>query len=358
MSREHSNDENAVYVSKDKVLMGIRGSHAPEDWIADLGLLTKKFDNWANKLVGRTYEGRDNPAYKMYLQRFKRTQELYTKLKGLYPDKQFVLGGHSYGGSIIKGLSIANNKEFEGYTYNSFLHPEFNDDHKNIKQSNIFGDIVSLFEKTSDVSKLDHRATKQAGVKIVELAGAFKLKGVAKEALTKYIENEKRLRTNILFGTEGLDEYVHFIRPYLKNQKGMEGLKRGTEAFYKQRSKVVSALDNLKANEAFGGYDFTKRGELKELIKDFTPSIEAIGKADNLLFKEKVLQNVLNAFDVLGWIGYIMFSFDIGKELHRSSSFQPQNKSLAMEDWEKQKKDNRMREVFYEKVDKVWWDYN
>ena len=32
--------------------MGIRGSYATEDWVADLGLITKKFDNWVDNLLG------------------------------------------------------------------------------------------------------------------------------------------------------------------------------------------------------------------------------------------------------------------------------------------------------------------
>jgi hypothetical protein len=362
MDSENSNDENIVYVSKDKVLMGIRGSHAPEDWLADLGLLSKKFDDWVYNLLDKTPpKGRENPAYKIYLERFKRTQGLYTKLKGLYPDKQFVLGGHSYGGSLIKGLSIANNKEFEGYTYNSFLHPEFNDDHPNIRQKNIFGDIVSLFEKTKDIKKLDHRATTQAGVKIVELATASKIKNVGVGALSSYISAQRGIQSDVLLNmdlTHTLDEYVHYIRPYLNEQKGMVGLTRGTEAFYKQRSKVIGALDAIKDAPNFMAYDFTKKDELRTMIKEFTPNSELIGKADKLLLKEEVLRNVLKGFEYLAWIGQVMFVKDIITELHSSSAFKPNDESLAMGDWEKQKKDNRMRRVFYEKLDEVGLDYN
>lgn len=340
--------------------MGIRGSYAAEDWVADLGLMTKKFDNWVNDLIGRKQKGPENPAYQVYINRLKREQTLYNKLKAEYPDKEFILGGHSYGGSIIKGLSIANNQEFSGYTYNSFLHPEFNDDHKNIKQNNIFGDVVSLFEETKDVKKLDHHASIEASVKIMELLAASKIKGAGVDAFTKYIGKSKDAATDALIGLDEdveIAEYLYEVRPYLEAKEGMKGLKRGTGAYRVANTKLQASIKHIKEHPAFGNYDFSEAGEFSEAISDFTPNTETIKGVDKLLLKEKVLKNVLTAFKVLGRIGEVMLLKDIITELHSSKAFKPLDEGLAMWDAIKTHKDDRLRDVFNKKLDIVGLEY-
>ena len=355
--------------------MGIRGSYATEDWVADLGLITKKFDNWVDNLLGIKQGPPENPAYQVYIDRLKREQTLYDKLKTEYPDKEFILGGHSYGGSLIKGLSIANNQEFSGYTYNSFLHPEFNDDHKNIIQKNIFGDIVSLFEETKDVKKLDHHASIEASVKIIDLLVLEKAKGVPIDILTHHINEAKKAKTAAIEGLDSgitprgtwheginlrpgqLDVWHSDISPYLEAKRDLEGLTEGTEAYRVGETKLLEAIKSIQDHPAFGSYDFTEAGEFSAVIEDFTPHPETIGRVNKLLLKEKVLKNVLTAFKVLGRIGEFMLLKDIITELHSSKAFKPQDEGLAMWDAIKSHKDDRLREVFNNKLDIVGLEY-
>ena len=70
-----------------------------------------------------------------------------------------------------------------------------------------------------------------------------------------------------------------------------------------------------------------------------------------------MLKNVLTAFKVLGRIGEVMLLKDIIVELHSSKAFKPLDEGLAMWDAIKSQKDDRLREVFNNKLDIVGLEY-
>ena len=144
LSKSLSSDEHAVYIGKDKVLFGLRGSSVPKDFVADAEVGLKNIINYPDELS----ETLNN--------RFKRDDDMYNRIREKYPNRQIIMGGHSLGNTL--GMNILKNhqddRNIKFFGYNGWIHPDYNKDSRayHTRQE---GDLVSTFTPTDNTIDLD-----------------------------------------------------------------------------------------------------------------------------------------------------------------------------------------------------------
>lgn len=135
IDRSFSTPEHVVYVGNNGILLGLRGSASPKDFVADaqIGLktLSKRYpDSLSNTLLNR----------------YSRDDAIYEGIRKKYPNKHITMSGHSLGNNL--GMEILRNHKGDNnisfYGYNGWLHQSYSKDRraKHIKQA---GDLVSMF---------------------------------------------------------------------------------------------------------------------------------------------------------------------------------------------------------------------
>lgn len=144
LSKSLSSEEHAVYVGKDKVLFGLRGSRVPKDFVADAEVGLKNIINYPDAL-SQTLNNR-----------FKRDDDMYRRIREKYPNRQIIMGGHSLGNTL--GMNILKNhqddRNIKFFGYNGWIHPDYNKDNRafHTRQE---GDLVSTFTPTDSTLDLD-----------------------------------------------------------------------------------------------------------------------------------------------------------------------------------------------------------
>jgi len=182
MLNSFGDDRNLVYKSNksNTILYGIRGTEPTSgtDWLTDLEIASMA----SRKVLP---EARLLPTGQMK-ERYDNANNIYSKLRELYPKSKIILGGHSLGNSV--GLDILYKHQaddnIELYSYNGFLHPVYTGkkDPRNHPQRTE-NDIVSWWN--SDKAK----SFKTPVAKGVALTGAAIIGGIVAH---KYRQNIRR----------------------------------------------------------------------------------------------------------------------------------------------------------------------
>jgi hypothetical protein len=150
MLNSFGDDRNLVYKSNksNTILYGIRGTEPTSgtDWMTDLEIASMA----SRKVLP---EARLMPTGNM-TDRFNNANNIYSKLRDLYPKSKIIIGGHSLGNSV--GLDVLykhqSDNNIDLYSYNGFTHPIYTGkkDPRNHPQRTE-GDIVSWWN--SDKAK-------------------------------------------------------------------------------------------------------------------------------------------------------------------------------------------------------------
>jgi hypothetical protein len=181
MLNSFGDDRNVVYKSNksNTILYGIRGTKPTSgtDWVTDLEIASSATLNILP--TGHMKERYDN------------ANNIYSKLRELYPKSKIILSGHSLGNSV--GLDIlykhqADNN-IELYGYNGYLHPIYagKKDPRNHPQRTE-GDIVSWWN--SDKAK----SFKTPMVKGVAISGAVVIGAYVANKIRKIKALEGRIK--------------------------------------------------------------------------------------------------------------------------------------------------------------------
>lgn len=160
LSSSLSSDEHAVYVGRNDILFGLRGSQVPKDYVADAEIGLKNVVGYPDELS----ETLNN--------RYARDEEMYNRVRARYPDKHIIMGGHSLGNTL--GMNILKNhkddQNIKFFGYNGWIHPDYNKDRRafHTRQE---GDLVSSFTPTDSTIDLD--PSTRVGVAGVGLVGGL-----------------------------------------------------------------------------------------------------------------------------------------------------------------------------------------
>lgn len=139
-----STPETVAYVGKDKVLFGLRGSVAPKDYVADAEVGLKNIMGFPDALS------------ETLINRYKRDDDIYKRIRAKYPNRQIIMGGHSLGNTL--GMNILKNhqddRNIKFFGYNGWIHPDYNKDTRayHTRQE---GDLVSTFTPADSTIDLD-----------------------------------------------------------------------------------------------------------------------------------------------------------------------------------------------------------
>ena len=83
LSTSLSSDEHAVYIGKNNILFGLRGSSVSKDFVADAEIGLKNVIGYPDEL-SHTLNNR-----------FARDEAMYNRIRAQYPNKHIIMGGHS-----------------------------------------------------------------------------------------------------------------------------------------------------------------------------------------------------------------------------------------------------------------------
>ena len=129
-----STPEHLVYSNGKSVLFGLRGSSSIKDFVADSEIGLKSFTGWPDSLS------------ETLLNRYKRDEDIYQKIRQKYPNQHITMSGHSLGNTL--GMNILKNhpddKNIKFFGYNGWIHPDYNKD-KRAFSTRQEGDLVSTF---------------------------------------------------------------------------------------------------------------------------------------------------------------------------------------------------------------------
>ena len=129
-----STPEHLVYSNGKTVLFGLRGSSSIKDFVADSEIGLKSFTGWPDSLS------------ETLLNRYKRDEDIYQKIRQKYPNQHITMSGHSLGNTL--GMNILKNhpddKNIKFFGYNGWIHPDYNKD-KRAFSTRQEGDLVSTF---------------------------------------------------------------------------------------------------------------------------------------------------------------------------------------------------------------------
>ena len=368
INKKLSNDENVVYVGKNKVLLGIRGTSNVDDLRADLGIPVKMVRNFLDKNFGIKRDKGDTNSpvsywEKMYDDRILRQNNFYNKLKKEYPNKEIIMGGHSLAGVLIKDIAFKNKTDaLKGFTFNSYFHPDNLEDDKRISHRGVMGDLVSLAQQISDGDDFrDDEAEKRVGEETAELMAAHYARGETVDRIKKEISDKVNARELKLLGEGASPAEIaafHLSETEHINQRLEKVLSR--IEFKESTGKKISnrlfesAKDSLREVEEWnhylathpdygwrGTYDTTGLGRdpMTNLIDEFGETLPRDLKIVEA--SEKYISRLgylTTALEKLGIVGELVLAKDIIQAIHSSDNFKPR-KELR----ESKKKENKLK---------------
>lgn len=371
INKKLSNDENVVYVGKNKVLLGIRGTSTLDDLRADLGIPVKMVRNFMDKNFGIKRDKGDTNSpvsywEKMYDDRILRQNNFYNKLKKEYPNKEIIMGGHSLAGVLIKDIAFKNKTDaLKGFTFNSYFHPDNLEDDKRISHRGVMGDLVSLAQQISDGDDFrDDEAEKRVGEETAELMAAHYARGETVDRIKKEISDKVNARELKLLG-EGASPAEIAALELSETQNINQRLEKVLSRieFKESTGKKISnrlfesAKDALKDVEEWnhylathpdygwrGTYDYSGLGEdpINNLIDEFADTLprdlETIKASENYISRLGYLARGIEKFGVLG---ELFLATDIIQAIHSSDNFKPRKELRESKKREKKLKKRR-----------------
>lgn len=371
INKKISNDENVVYVGKNKVLLGIRGTSTLDDLRADLGIPVKMVRNFLDKNFGIKRDKGDTNSpvsywEKMYDDRILRQNNFYNKLKKEYPNKEIIMGGHSLAGVLIKDIAFKNKTDaLKGFTFNSYFHPDNLEDDKRISHRGVMGDLVSLAQQISDGDDFrDDEAEKRVGEETADLMAVHYARGETVDRIKKIISDKVNARELKLLGEGASPAEIsafHLSETQNINQRLEKVLSR--IEFKESTGKKISnrlfesAKDALKEVEEWnqylathpdygwrGTYDYSGLGEdpINNLIDEFADTLprdlETVKASENYISRLGYLARGIEKFGVLG---ELFLATDIIQAIHSSDNFKPRKELRESKKREKKLKKRR-----------------
>jgi len=356
INRKLSNDENVVYVGKNKILLGIRGTDNLDDLRADLGIPVKMFRNFIDKNFGikRDKDDKNSPiSYweQKYDERVLRQNDFYSQLKKKYPNREIIMGGHSLAGVLIKDIASKNKKDaLKGYTFNSWFHPGNLGDDSRLLHRNVAGDLVSstqqLVHGGTVGSVRDTRAETIAAEKTSGLITAHYAREETVGRIKETIADKVNARELKLLGEGASPAEIaafHLSETQNINQRLEKVLNR--IKFKESTGKKISnrlfenAKESLKEVEEWnhylathpdygwrGTYDPTGLGRdpMTNLIDEFGDTLprdlKIVKASENYISR---LGYLAKAIEKVGIVGELFLATDIIQAIHSSDNFKP-----------------------------------
>jgi len=223
LSKSLSSDESAVYIGRDNILFGLRGSSVPKDFVADAEVGLQNIIDYPDSLS----ETINN--------RFQRDEDMYNRIRAMYPNKHIIMAGHSLGNTL--GMNILknhqNDRNIKFFGYNGWVHPNYNKDVRafHTRQE---GDLVSTFTPTDATISLD--PSTRVGVAGVGVAGAIGYIGRkrARENLANITREVGRLQDRANLGSD--------------NAAGTQVTREQIETAFPEYTNVRTVLDASDAD--------------------------------------------------------------------------------------------------------------
>ena len=223
-----SSDEHAVYVGKNNILFGLRGSSVPKDFVADAEIGLKNVMGYPDAL-SQTLNNR-----------YARDEAMYNKIRAEYPNKHIIMAGHSLGNTL--GMNILKNhrddQNLKFFGYNGWIHPDYNKDRRayHTRQE---GDLVSTFTP-ADSTMLQDPSTRigVAGVGVVGSLG--------------YIGQQRArdaLATSRTALSDRLDTLMRRANLNLDNKAGNQVTRAQIEEAFPEYTNVRTVLENSDNSE-------------------------------------------------------------------------------------------------------------
>ena len=223
-----SSDEHAVYVGKNNILFGLRGSSVPKDFVADAEIGLKNVMGYPDAL-SQTLNNR-----------YARDEAMYNKIRAEYPNKHIIMAGHSLGNTL--GMNILKNhrddQNLKFFGYNGWIHPDYNKD-KRAYHTRQEGDLVSTFTP-ADSTMLQDPSTRigVAGVGVVGRLG--------------YIGQQRArdaLATSRTALSDRLDTLMRRANLNLDNKAGNQVTRAQIEEAFPEYTNVRTVLENSDNSE-------------------------------------------------------------------------------------------------------------
>jgi len=223
-----SSDEHAVYVGKNNILFGLRGSSVPKDFVADAEIGLKNVMGYPDAL-SQTLNNR-----------YARDEAMYNKIRAEYPNKHIIMAGHSLGNTL--GMNILKNHQddqnLKFFGYNGWIHPDYNKDRRayHTRQE---GDLVSTFTPADSTINLD--PSTRIGVGGVGVVGGLGYLGQqrARDALATS-------RTAL---SDRLDTLMRRANLNLDNKAGNQVTRAQIEEAFPEYTNVRTVLENSDNSE-------------------------------------------------------------------------------------------------------------
>ena len=223
-----SSDEHAVYVGKNNILFGLRGSSVPKDFVADAEIGLKNVMGYPDAL-SQTLNNR-----------YARDEAMYNKIRAEYPNKHIIMAGHSLGNTL--GMNILKNhrddQNLKFFGYNGWIHPDYNKDRRayHTRQE---GDLVSTFTPADSTINLD--PSTRIGVGGVGVVGGLGYLGQqrARDALATS-------RTAL---SDRLDTLMRRANLNLDNKAGNQVTRAQIEEAFPEYTNVRTVLENSDNSE-------------------------------------------------------------------------------------------------------------
>jgi hypothetical protein len=219
LSNSLSSDETAVYIGRDNILFGLRGSSVPKDFVADAEIGLQNIIDYPDSLS----ETINN--------RFQRDEDMYNRIRAMYPNKHIIMAGHSLGNTL--GMNILknhqNDRNIKFFGYNGWVHPNYNKDIRafHTRQE---GDLVSTFTPTDATINLD--PSTRVGVAGVGVAGAIGYIG------------RKRARENLADITREVDRLQNRANLGSDNAAGTQVTREQIEEAFPEYTNVRTVLED------------------------------------------------------------------------------------------------------------------
>jgi len=223
-----SSDEHAVYVGKNNILFGLRGSSVPKDFVADAEIGLKNVMGYPDAL-SQTLNNR-----------YARDEAMYNKIRAEYPNKHIIMAGHSLGNTL--GMNILKNHQddqnLKFFGYNGWIHPDYNKD-KRAYHTRQEGDLVSTFTPADSTINLD--PSTRIGVGGVGVVGGLGYLGQqrARDALATS-------RTAL---SDRLDTLMRRANLNLDNKAGNQVTRAQIEEAFPEYTNVRTVLENSDNSE-------------------------------------------------------------------------------------------------------------
>ena len=267
-----SSDEHAVYVGKNNILFGLRGSSVPKDFVADAEIGLKNVMGYPDAL-SQTLNNR-----------YARDEAMYNKIRTEYPNKHIIMAGHSLGNTL--GMNILKNhrddQNLKFFGYNGWIHPDYNKDRRayHTRQE---GDLVSTFTPT-DSTMLQDPSTR-IGVAGVGVVGGLGYLGQqrARDNLASITREVNRLQDRANLGSTGRQVTREEIETQFPEYTNVRTVLENSDVADFDELLNTSGFDNglyIKTSDAQALDDFLFRYSLEDGVNieniDWTDFHDAI----------------------------------------------------------------------------------